>query len=359
MKKLSHLLILAAAAAFIFTACEGPMGPDGPIGPAGPTGANGPTGAVGPQGAAGTAGCIICHDNSQSIVAKSHQYANSSHAMNHNAAYANTFASGAGCASCHVSQGFLDFQANGSINTPYSEPQQPNCYTCHEIHSTFTDGDWALTSADAHVLQLDGTTFDKGSGNQCANCHQARPISPMPVPGGAAVTIGARYGGHHGPVANVLIGSGLYKTAGATTYPTMAAHYSVPDGCVKCHMATPTYGDVAGGHTMTMKYEEHGSEKWQLAGCVMCHTDQTALATACNTLQNNVKGKLDDLEALLTTIGIYNPVTGLNNAGTYPADVVGAFINFQILTEEGSYGIHNPGYVKALLDNSIAAMENL
>lgn len=355
MKKLSHLLIVAAAAAFIFTACEGPMGPDGPIGPAGPTGATGATGSVGPKGDAGTAGCIICHDNSQSIVAKSHQYAYSGHAMNHNAAYTNRN----GCTECHSSQGFLDFIATGATLAPYAEVQQPNCYTCHEIHSTFTDDDWTLTSADAHALQLDGANFDKGSGNQCANCHQARPISPMPVPGGADITIGARYGAHHGPVANVLIGSGLYKIAGAATYPTMAGHYTVPDGCVGCHMATPTYGDQAGGHTMTMKYDEHNNDKWLLAGCIMCHSDQNALATACNNLQDNIKGKLDELETLLTTIGIYNPTTGLNNAGTYPADVAGAFINWQILSEEGSYGIHNPGYVKALLNNSIAAMENL
>lgn len=353
MKKLSHLLMLAAAAAFIFTACEGPMGPEGPTGPVGPTGATGAVGPQGPQGEAGTAGCIICHDNSQSIVAKSLQYEHSGHGMYHNAAYTNRN----GCTECHSSQGFLEFHSTGATSAPYAEVQQPNCYTCHDVHATFTEDDWALTYADAVTLLLDGSTFDKGSGNQCANCHQARAVNPMPVAGGADVTIGSRYGTHHGPIANVLLGEGLYEIAGDASYPTMAAHYNVADGCVGCHMATPTYGDLAGGHTMTLKYDRHGTDTWLLAGCTGCHSDTEALATACDNLQDDVEAKLGELESLLTDIGIYNPATGLNNTGTYTADVAGAFLNWQTLSEEGSYGIHNPAYVNALLDNTIAAME--
>ena len=358
MKKLSHLLMLAAAAAFIFTACEGPMGPEGPTGPIGPTGATGAVGPQGPQGEAGTAGCIICHDNSQNIVAKSLQYEHSTHAMNHNAAYGNrvfgTVFPAGDCAKCHVSQGFLEYQATGTIvNAPYDEPQQPNCYTCHEIHSTFTGDDWALTFADAHVLELDGTTFDKGSANQCANCHQARGVSPMPEVGGANVNITSdRWGTHHGPVANVLIGSGLYEVTGTVSYPTVAAHYNVADGCVGCHMATP-YGDLGGGHTMNMKYDVHGSETLLTAGCTGCHTDPVTMTTA---LQTEVNAKLVTLQALLLDAGIYDDGNGRNKKGEFTADVAGAYLNWQTISEDRSKGVHNPSYVNALLDNSIEAV---
>mgnify|MGYP000205167902 CR=1 FL=1 len=49
--------------------------------------------------------------------------------------------------------------------------------------------------------------------------------------------------------------------------------------------------------------------------------------------------------------GTYHPVTG-----TYPMVQVQAFFNWVGLVEDRSAGIHNPDYVNALLDNTIAAL---
>ena len=333
----------------VIAACEGPMGPAGE------------DGVDGTNGTDGTAKCSTCHNNSATIVAKQLQYENSLHAMGENAAYANRPAPANDCAKCHSSQGFLDFNADGTFNTAYSstmqykDVQQPNCYTCHETHKNFDETDWDLTYDGTHNLLLDNTAFNKGSGNLCSKCHQARAVSPMPVVGGADVALtSTRWGTHHGPVANVLTGTGLYKTVGSATYPTTAPHYAA-DACVTCHMAN-SYGDLGGGHTMNIEYDVHGTATLNLEGCVACHADLTALKTKITTLQADVTAKLATLEGLLITANIYNPTTGLNKTGSFTANVAGAFLNYQSLKEDRSFGVHNPAYTKALLDNSIQAL---
>ncbi|MDZ7737626.1 MAG: collagen-like protein [Bacteroidales bacterium] len=179
MKKLSHLLLIIAAAMFVFTSCEGPQGPEGPQGAEGPQGEIGPAGPTGP---AGTAGCVECHDNSQIITAASAQWEASVHATGGNAERNST-----DCAPCHTSQGFLEVNAAGDFASTIGakttaaaidNPVQPNCYTCHDIHSTYTSDDWTLNKTDATVAwhSVDGTatTVDIGAGNMCTGCHQAR-----------------------------------------------------------------------------------------------------------------------------------------------------------------------------------------
>jgi len=43
--------------------------------------------------------------------------------------------------------------------------------------------------------------------------------------------------------------------------------------------------------------------------------------------------------------------------GTYSSDVAGARFNYQMCLEDRSNGVHNPKYVKALLQNSIEALQ--
>ncbi len=361
MKKLSNLLLIIAAAAFVFVACEGPTGPDGPTGPAGAAGTTGLTGAQGPQGdtgADGTTTCLDCHDNSASIATKQGQWENSLHAMGENAAYGNwTFGSSypAGdCAKCHVSQGFHEFMATGDVaGAPFDEPQQINCYTCHEVHANYTEADWAITYAESFTLLQGGASYDKGDGNLCANCHQARAVVPMPdvAAGTTIITVGSdRFGAHHGPVANVLDGVGLYEVAGSTTYEGNS-HSGISDGCISCHMA-PGYSDMSGGHTMSMIAEVHETETFNDAGCTTCHSGGFGLDDI-ETVQDDVMAKLDLLQDDLLNLGIYDPSIMRNFTGDFTNDVAGAYLNWQIISEDRSLGIHNPKYINAILDNTL------
>ncbi|MCK7539084.1 MAG: hypothetical protein MZV63_53235 [Marinilabiliales bacterium] len=65
------------------------------------------------------------------------------------------------------------------------------------------------------------------------------------------------------------------------------------------------------------------------------------------------------LEAQLIAAGIYNPATELAKTGTFQANAVLAYLNFNTVKEDRSNGSHNPQYIRVLLDNSIAAMITL
>lgn len=345
MKKFKNLFIYTAMLAGVaLYSCEGPAGKDGVNGQA---------------GIDGTAVCQECHSSDQAMAVKVAQYNGSFHATSDNAAYANN--SSAACTQCHVSQGFIDYIKNGKVeNTAkYSDPLQPNCYTCHsKIHTTYTEADWALTTTAPVTMTLGGATFDKGNGNLCANCHQARALNPaMPeLTATADVNItSTRWGTHHGPMANVLIGKGLYEVAGTLTYGTNV-HGSIADGCITCHMATP-YGTMAGGHSLGMEYDSHGTIKKNFNGCTSCHTDAAALNTKVIAFQASTQAKLDELQALLVAQNVYNATTGLIKAtGAYTPKRIGAYLNYQTVKEDKSLGIHNPAYTKALLQNSIEAL---
>jgi hypothetical protein len=358
MKKLSHLLLVLAAAAFVFTACEGPMGPEGPKGDTGDQGIQGIQGLQGIQGESGTTNCVLCHDNSTAIATATAQWEKSGHGMAEITNYGNReFVPGTDCAMCHVSQGFLEYYETGDIaGAPFLNPLSPNCYTCHEIHSTYTTDDWGLTYGNSFALMQGGATFDKGSGNLCAKCHQSRAVSPNPVPGGSGVTLTSnRWGGHHSPPANVVAGEGLYEiTGGSTPYPSSAAHY-VMDACVTCHLA-PANGNDGGGHTWSMEYDYHGTETFNYNGCVACHADQTSRMAKFATLQTEIATKLETLRALLETEGIYDPANGRNATGAFTDDQAGAYLNWQLITEDKSLGVHNPDYVRAILDNCIEVL---
>jgi hypothetical protein len=270
--------------------------------------------------------------------------------------YGNRDFSESDCAKCHTGQGFMEFYGTGTITgAPYTNPEGPTCYTCHSIHSTYTEADLDLTEGDGFTLLMGGETFDMGAGNICAKCHQGRAPSPMPEVGGAEVTIGSRYGSHHAPQANVVAGSGLYEITGTGTlpYPTGGWHYA-GDACVTCHMA-PAKGTDAGGHTWEMYYSYHGTPTFNFNGCEMCHTGESATRVPeMIAFQTEVTTKLETLKGLLQTAGIL--VGDSQQTGTFSADVVGAYLNYQTITEDKSLGMHNPKYVDVLLDNCILVL---
>ena len=352
MKKLIKLLSLLTVVVLMLSSCEGPMGP---------AGANGADGADGDNGIDANATCTLCHNNDAIIEVKVAQWEESVHATGENAAYANR----SGCVQCHTSQGFLEAVAEGStaaISIP-SDPMQINCYTCHKIHDTYTDDDWALTKPGAETLILKyagaDVIWDKGNSNQCVACHQARDVSPLPVVDGDDFEITSeRMGPHHAPMANMVLGKMPFELPG-DDFPAENPHSS-DNGCITCHLATP-YGYLAGGHNMSVTYDSHGTETLLTTGCLTCHTSYTATTISAKLaeLKDEVATKLSTLEAQLIEAGIYSTDTELAIKGTFNANAVMAYLNYNTIKEDKSYGAHNPGYTKTMLDNSITAMNAL
>lgn len=318
-------------------------------------GAQGPPGEDGINGTDGTATCIQCHSNDQVLFAKTNQWAHSTHATG-----GNYERNEEDCAVCHTSQGFLG-KLDGSYDpsvegTFISNPNPVNCYTCHQIHSTYEVADYAFTTTDNPVLMNTGDqTFNFGTANLCANCHQGRTVEPFPQENGDPILVtSSRYGVHHGPQANTVAGMGLFEPGSGYIN---SAHSSIENGCVTCHMAEP-YGAQAGGHTMNISFEYHGATEVNAKGCLPCHTEDEAIALV-EEFQPEIQALLDELKVLLDAAGITEPGSDNSIASDtpYPANVAGACLNYKALTEDRSLGVHNPKYIKKVLQNTIALLQ--
>ncbi len=310
------------------------------------------TGCEGPQGIAGVdanENCTQCHNSGSDLVAKISQAANSTHQKGYT-----SFETRTSCAPCHTSQGFIERIANGAQVTAaeIENPAAVNCRTCHMIHEKYDSTDFALRGSEPVTLWLGGTTLDLGTSNTCVQCHQSRIVSPMPVLAGADIAItSSRWGVHHGPQSAVLAGLVGYRIAGTATYPT-GDHAHKAGGCVSCHMSKAV-GSLAGGHTFNMESEEEGEN---LASCVACHSE--AKSFDIDGSQTEVAELLEQLKTILIDKGYLNASTGLWKATTaaplnLTADQAGTLLNYNLIAEDRSLGVHNPSYVKALLKNSI------
>jgi hypothetical protein len=115
------------------------------------------------------------------------------------------------------------------------------------------------------------------------------------------------------------------------------------------------FGEQAGGHTFKMSYEAYGSEVPNLAGCRSCH--QTITTFDYNDLQTDVQALLDELATELRRVGVMRATSTYANTGSFPADVAAAFANWQMIYADQSLGVHNPNYVKGILNATIARMK--
>ncbi|OFZ08217.1 MAG: hypothetical protein A2338_01850 [Bacteroidetes bacterium RIFOXYB12_FULL_41_6] len=117
------------------------------------------------------------------------------------------------------------------------------------------------------------------------------------------------------------------------------------------------YGTQSGGHTMWMGYDYHGSAVLNTVGCEVsgCHEGEEVQAIT-EEFQGEIATLLADLKLKLDAAGI--TAEGSDNAipDTYSGLVAGACLDYKALTEDKSLGVHNPKYVKKLLENLNAAL---
>jgi len=347
--------LFLAAVLFLSTSCTGPEGPAGP---------------PGKDGAPGTAVCGVCHESSTFLLAKQQQFHNSLHYLGENYYYANRTQ----CSPCHTHEGFRETLVTG-LDTAlaiFPNPTGPNCRTCHNIHTKYDTTDYALSYKAPVTLKYGGQTVDLGNGNLCAKCHQARTFSPMPKVDGDSITItNFRWGPHYGVNANVIAGVGGFEIPGPQSYQVSNPHKTViKDGCVTCHMA-PQNATLAGGHTFNMTYEREGVEFENVASCAQsnCHPGATKFdiegkMTEIKNLIAELRQKLIDrglLDVSRNTDGKhvlseYILLPG-NKAKKFSSLEAGAVLNYLIIARDRSNGIHNYKYTKALLVNTLNALQ--
>ncbi len=323
------LAVTLVVIAVLGAACQDAAGPAGPVGPAGPAG---PPGSPGSATAVGTATCSDCHNETTLILSKSIQSATTTHMTGGAHDYAGGRAS---CTACHSSEGFTASIAAGlspdEMEEAPANPSPQNCRTCHQIHTTYTEADFALTTTAPVTLIASGEMFDRGDGNLCATCHQPRRLGPEEGGGDYEIT-STHWGPHHGPQSTVLLGISAYGVPDSTS-----VHYIlVEDGCPVCHMAD-------GNHTLEAS----------TAGCQSCHADLDTLDR--NGVQTEIKALFDELGELLEAAGVLHD--GHPNPGIYTEAQAGAAWNWMIVYEDNSLGVHNPSWTKAILKKGIELMK--
>lgn len=338
----------------MLTACEGPIGPAGSTGPAGSAG---PAGPVGPAGQDVNENCTQCHTGDVNLYAKQVQWATSGHGI------ADHLYDRTSCSVCHSHQGFLERLETGEWETAAAVPDVVgiNCRTCHQLHTTYTAADYAFNTLDEVAFRVADVTVDLGgSSNLCATCHQSRLRDPMAVIDGDPLELSS--GPHHGPQGDVMAGVGLYNFNGTTE--GMHTHGS-EGGCATCHMAEgPTVArsdrgpqGEAGGHTFSV--DDDGDD--YVTGCETCHTSGVDDFGHFG-LQTDVQALLDELAVALGAAGALEwDAEDLEwsrvRSTEFPANVAAAYWNYMAILEDRSLGIHNPSYVKGILEGSIAEIE--
>jgi len=306
------------------------------------------------------ASCFTCHSGDGRLEQAHGEWANSIHASGTSVDYTNR--PGSDCTQCHNHQGFIEFLETGAVTAPYDIVSAIHCHTCHAPHET---GNLELRTVEAFTL-ADGSEFDHGKANLCANCHHSRVGVDDIVDG---IIIPSRWGPHHGPQGDLLNGSNGYEMTGYT-YGNSNHATIVRDGCIGCHMGDTLFheGYNIGGHSVNMVDEETGDNL--SIQCKACHagtysnfdfaapSDYDGDGTV-EGYQTEMEGMLEELRALLVTAGLLNGSTGLPIPDTIAdGDLAGALYNWEMIEEDRSLGIHNYEYARTLIQNSLDYMED-
>lgn len=332
------MLSLITIAALFIMSCDGPEGP---------AGADGKDGADGADGKDAQIKCMDCHNESSLLKAKMMQYEGSMHYTG--TSYARS--TSASCAPCHSNEGYHNWIESDwatASTKGISEPTPPACRTCHNIHENYSIEDYTLKGTEKFNLigdMTDNAEVDFGKGNQCAKCHQSRSynygLNPA-TPDTEFKITSTHWGPHHGPQSNTVAGKGGYNVGDAADYSkTSHSHgLGISDGCVSCHASTANHTFAA-----------------VLNSCKDCHSDITTFDYA--GLQTEIKALIAELEEKLVAEGLllveHEGEMGHPIANTTTTNVkAGALFNYFLTYEDGSFGVHNPKYIKTLLENSIA-----
>lgn len=332
-------ILLVCIGVVFFLGCEGPEGA------AGADGADGMDGADGADGEDGHVTCLGCH-NDETFNDNAFEFARSQHIMGEYAGYAGGRSY---CTPCHSHEAYVEYATTGTNAGGYNNPSPFECATCHSLHADFeedfTGEDAALRLTDPVMAMFDETVsleLDDTNANMCVMCHQSRRGTDYYDDGtGTTVTFTSSHTGpHHGPQSNILLGNNGSVVGEAMDHAEA--------GCIACHMfeTEGDEADVAGGHTFWAAVE----------ACQECHSSAEDFDVFGN--QTNITTKLETLADLLVGEGILDSTHHVV-PGTYDRAVFNAFWDYDIVYEDRSKGVHNPGYAEDLLDAAIANVDGV
>jgi hypothetical protein len=175
----------------------------------------------------------------------------------------------------------------------------------------------------------------------CQKCH-----NPEYPPDSAGTVVGEDV--HHS-TAYMLEGVGGYEYANyAPGYPNSAHTFVAVNKCVDCHVSTspfisgPPVIPASTGHTFNPEKRSCAA-----AGCHPSTIDTTQSADSVFNYKNR-QHECDSIAAVLAgELALATPADSLTD------DFKRALFNYQFFESEGSHGVHNTNYAKALLESAI------
>jgi len=266
------------------------------------------------------------------------------------------------CYRCHYTKGYIGAVDSG---TPFKDFRYPftdlsivprdtpnvSCSVCHDSHSADAANPFGLRTGSA--------------GTACDTCHYEKWQNAILE--GMAGEVG---NGYHYPGENY------------SAYEGEKNPHRGEDKCVMCHMSTkvPDKDSLqvrkVGGHTLRMR--DYGDDlipgtaddTLNIPVCQGCHAGLTSFDR--NGVQTEVKGLLTELSSLLKGnnhefLPANQPgkCARCHKGGTVPflddpdETLENAYTNYKLFVNDRSYGIHNPGYTKKLLQDSIDSVKQM
>ena len=348
----------------------------------------GNTNAISVSYGAGT--CSQCHDSAPNEY-QSAQWNNSLHG------HASRTPSGSGreaCVRCHTGPGFIGWATAGGMSaqnlTPTNIIYTPNtayeaitCQACHDPHDASKPHQLRMSY---NVTLSDGTLVtNAGAGGFCMECHNSRngsvtnmmakyPLNQANWAGGVG------FGTHDSPQGDML--EGVNAVTYGQVIPSAAHANVVSNTCAGCHMQPVAATDPAflkaGGHTFKMSYTNSLGVLTPLTTvCAKCHGNVTTFDFqvadyngdgVIEGVQTEVHHLLDKLSTLMPP-KVYqaNPanyvadglVKSPSSYTNMPAKFLNAYYNWQFVTMDNSFGIHNAPFAVGLLKASIADLTGI
>jgi hypothetical protein len=277
------------------------------------------------------------------------------------------------CIRCHDGNGFVAFTkgvAKDFSAYKLKDHTGITCATCHDQHG----------NGNLHQLRTPPTGSDTlgngvsynglgGTGNICMNCHKARKNNVTML----NTTVSSTWGPHHTSQTDELLGENAAIMYGDSAYANGMHKDVLADACVTCHMsATVDTSDHAnyntvGGHSWHMRNETTNYQNVKV--CQGCHTIDsfdTFLAGSDYDGNGKIEPVQTEVKGLLKQVALLLPHTGPDTALVINWSAIKAssdsirlkkaWWNYQLVVNDGSYGIHNMAFTVDVLQRTIKAL---
>jgi predicted CXXCH cytochrome family protein len=279
--------------------------------------------------------CGVCHDTKNGE-AKVLEWSHSSKPLSMDIPRRQKAFNKPKCSACHTAQGYWhEILKKKESAAPYKNKAGLTCATCHDPHDA-RDKEFLLRAKEVDEI--------------CTMCHN-RLVENTPN----------LYVIH--PQGSILNGTaGIHFSQ--ETLPAGGIHTNVKNGCVGCHMVKPPeeHRGTLGGHTFFVVSKDEKNPALNVNACLGCH--ETMNLEIMRASQEKYKNLLRTLSSLLPELEQKEKVVGnpwlAPKLPAHPSLTKlqsQAAINYYTIIADRTFGLHNPIFIKKLLEVTIKALK--